>query len=237
MTRKMNDKDIIDPRMLRIEKQIRQRILAGKRNVWELGKFLCEAKKWLDHGDFQAWIKEKFGNDLSYPSCNNYMKIYQRFENQRELVEKLPLTYLLELTREYQSEEAIETITKIMETEGFDAIKAIVDEIKKGKKSTKVQQIIEKYAEEDHVKYFEWLMKEVVAKMRYAKRLQLTYNPFPKMIGDLYEKGFPFQPDKTLDVLKKMEAEGFIQEIQTAKEVLIQTEKSFTDALNHFSNN
>lgn len=57
----MTDEGMEDytPRLQRIEKQIRRRILNGKKNIYELGKLLCEAKKWMRDSDenFLPWVK------------------------------------------------------------------------------------------------------------------------------------------------------------------------------------
>ncbi len=229
-------------RLQNIEKQIRKRILAGKKNIYELGKFLCEAKKWVAYGEFENWIREKFGHDFSYPSANNYMNIYQYFRTKADLVEKIPLTYLLEVIRVYPSEEAIQVIEKILEEDGFEGIRRLHQELKANKARTDAEaehfdKIIARYKAEEHVKYYQWLTKEIINKMEYARNIKTRYNSFPGLFDSLYSENFPFQPEKTFDVLKKVEAEGFVQEIQTAKKILDETEQSFIKALGYFSNN
>lgn len=232
-------------RLQSIEKQIRKRILAGKKNIYELGKFLCEAKRWVAYGEFENWIQEKFGHDFSYPSANNYMNVYQYFKSRPDIVEKIPLTYLLEVIRVYPSEEAIEVIEKILEEDGFEGVRKLHQELRANKakadaekrESDHFDKIIVKYKAEEHVKYYQWLTKEIVNRIEYARNIKTRYNTFPELFDSLYSENFPFQPEKTLDVLKKVDAEGFVREIQTAKKILDEAEQSFIKALNHFSNN
>ena len=237
----MTDEEMEDytPRLQRIEKQIRRRILTGKKNVYELGKLLCEAKKWMRGSDenFLPWVKEKFSHEFSYQSANLYMSVYSHFKDHPDLVEKIPLTYLMELIREYPGDEIIDKVDKILKTQGFQGIKELHEELKAKKEKPEFDKIIEKYKKEDHVKYYQWLTKEIVNRMRYARSVKTRFGNFSELIGGLYNEGFPFQPDKTLDVLKKVEAEGFIQEIEKARAILDETQESFVKALNDFSNN
>ena len=173
------------------------------------------------------------------------MNIYQYFETRPDLVEKIPLTYLLEVIRVYPSEEAIQVIEKILEEDGFEGIRKLHQELKAQKAKADMERggsdhfdrIIDKYKAEEHVKYYQWLTKEIINKMEYARNIKTRYTSFPDLFEGLYSENFPFQPEKTFDILKKVEAEGFVQEIQTAKKILDETEKSFVKALSHFSNN
>jgi hypothetical protein len=78
--------------------RVESHLLLVKRNVFEIGKCLSEAKHILPHGTFQRFITEHFNKELPYCTANLYMKIYDKFRLTPKAVLYLPITFLLRLT-------------------------------------------------------------------------------------------------------------------------------------------
>ena len=63
-----------DKQLPHIADEIRARVRNIKRQMFEIGQLLTEAKTFLEHGKFKKWIKDNF--DISYPTANNFMNVH-----------------------------------------------------------------------------------------------------------------------------------------------------------------
>jgi len=75
--------------------EVNLRVQNIKRELYEIGRVLTEAKKIIGHGGFQDWIEANF--DFKYPTANNFMHVYKHCLGRQQLVEdfKPSLLYIL----------------------------------------------------------------------------------------------------------------------------------------------
>ncbi|MDB4442246.1 DUF3102 domain-containing protein [bacterium] len=75
--------------------EVNLRVQNIKRELYEIGRVLTEAKKIIGHGGFQDWMEAEF--DFSYQTANNFMHVYQCCLGRPQLVEdfKPSLLYIL----------------------------------------------------------------------------------------------------------------------------------------------
>ena len=64
-----------DKQLPLIVEEIRARVGKTKRQIFEIGRLLTQAKTIVGHGKFKDWIKGKF--DFSYSTANNFMNVYR----------------------------------------------------------------------------------------------------------------------------------------------------------------
>jgi Protein of unknown function (DUF3102) len=64
-----------DKQLPLIVEEIQARVGSAKRQIFEIGRLLTEAKAIVGHGEFKDWIKGKF--DFSYSTANNFMNVYR----------------------------------------------------------------------------------------------------------------------------------------------------------------
>jgi hypothetical protein len=92
--------------ILHIQAQVEDKLISIKRNIYEIGKLLSEAKAILPHGQFKPWIQETFGRHLPYSSAACYKAIYERFKGAVDHPEffqrlyELPLSFLQTLKQD-----------------------------------------------------------------------------------------------------------------------------------------
>lgn len=108
-------------RLLGIVTDIETRLVNIKRDFFEIGKLLSEAKKILPHGTFQSWIKERFGKELPYSTAALYMKIYETFKDCPKGVQYIPITLLMKMTQDAFPEEIFKIITENLTSDKLDA--------------------------------------------------------------------------------------------------------------------
>lgn len=75
-----------------IEDELKIRIRTVKRETYEIGRLLTDAKKIVGHGNFQNWVKEKFG--FSPQTANNFMNVYKVCIGRQWLAETFPPSIL-----------------------------------------------------------------------------------------------------------------------------------------------
>lgn len=93
-----------------IVNDIEVRLMNIKHNVYEIGRLLNKAKFILPHGSFEKWIEETFRNELPYPTGYAFMKIYEKFKDNSNLVQKMPTTFLLSMSQKSFPDELIKLI-------------------------------------------------------------------------------------------------------------------------------
>lgn len=64
-----------EKRLDRIVQEVRHRIRICKKEIYEIGCLLVEAKVIIGHGPFQQWIRDTF--DFSYETAVNFMNVYK----------------------------------------------------------------------------------------------------------------------------------------------------------------
>jgi hypothetical protein len=97
-------------RILKIQTEIETTLFNLKRDVFNMGKLLVEAKQIVPHGRFGQWIDHFFKGDLPYSTAYLYMKIYERFKNRPKIVQYIPSTILLNMTQKTFPDEVIAVI-------------------------------------------------------------------------------------------------------------------------------
>ena len=68
-----------------IKDELNNRSRALRHHLFEIGKLLYEAKKYLPHGAFKPWVEKNF--DQSYETANNCMNVYESCMGIPEVVE------------------------------------------------------------------------------------------------------------------------------------------------------
>jgi hypothetical protein len=68
----------------RITEQVRKVLRRTTRDTIELGNLLIKSRKYLEHGEWQAWLADNF--DLSYQTALNYMAAAEYVEKQKSNV-------------------------------------------------------------------------------------------------------------------------------------------------------
>ncbi|MFC1818431.1 DUF3102 domain-containing protein [Thermodesulfobacteriota bacterium] len=80
---KLNDRDF-DRYIDSIVKEISLRLGAIKRNIFEIGRLLNDAKSLIDYDDFKQWVKDEL--KMSARTAENYIKVYEHCMYTPELV-------------------------------------------------------------------------------------------------------------------------------------------------------
>jgi hypothetical protein len=207
-----------EKQLLKIEEQIIRKLSAIKKNVYEIGRLLYTAKKLdLVHGKFMSWVEETFGDQLSYQTANIYMNVYIRFQGRPDLVEMLPVTYLLDISRMALPDSIIEGIDKAIE-DGTPK-----DEIKKK---------IRKYRDEWRFKDFSRFQRKIIYDFNVVKQIS-HFDSLSERIDSLR-----FNKDNSKIVicrfLDALAQQHMIQHIDKAIEVLNDAKYSFESALTDF---
>jgi hypothetical protein len=223
------------PVIQKCEKQLRLNLCNLKRSIYEIGRLLCMVKnQFIVHGQFKIWLQHQFSQDISYPSCANYMRIYKTFQHYPELVEKVPMTYLLDIIRNGYADE----IKELFDREGLEeARKAIAEKrLKKvtgltSDPSDAVEKIIENYSNASDAAYFEWLMINIdstvksVGKIKMCNTLAESFNRLPSA---------PYLPEKILEKLKQIEDTGLFKNFQKVRTIIDEIENSFFEVKSYF---
>jgi len=81
-----------DKQLPLIADEIRARIRNIKREMFEIGQLLTEAKARVGHGKFKGWIKANF--DFSYQTANNIMRVYRYCLERPQLVQSMQSSVL-----------------------------------------------------------------------------------------------------------------------------------------------
>jgi hypothetical protein len=143
----VTDKLVIDSlmpinrdRVLKIEKGIHKDILRVKRSIFDIGRLLSAAKKWLPHRKFQAWIEESFGDALPYPTAAAFMSIYNHFQEHPKVIRYIPVSLLLLMKQKEFPEKILKKIeadpegfTKLIDAAGVEKIKKACKAVQQGK--------------------------------------------------------------------------------------------------------
>lgn len=75
--------------------EIRARGGVIKREMYEKGQVLTEAKPLIAHGKFKSWIAQEF--DFSYQTANHFMNVYRTCLGRRQVVETIPASILYQI--------------------------------------------------------------------------------------------------------------------------------------------
>jgi hypothetical protein len=75
--------------------EINERVTRFKREIYEIGRVLTEAKDMLGHGRFIKWHRANF--DFSYPTANNFMNVYKHCIGYPELVQTIKPSVLYKI--------------------------------------------------------------------------------------------------------------------------------------------
>ncbi|MEX2410302.1 MAG: DUF3102 domain-containing protein [Candidatus Paceibacterota bacterium] len=123
----------------RIEHNIQSCIINIKKDSFEIGKLLHQAKSILPHGSFEQWIKKTFGDDLPYSTAYLYMRIYETFKHRAGIIQNIPIKHLVFLTQKKLPEEVLQMIKEKLDEDpeglvqtGLTDVKEMFDLMKKG---------------------------------------------------------------------------------------------------------
>ncbi|PWN05644.1 DUF3102 domain-containing protein [Rhodohalobacter mucosus] len=105
-------------RISKIERDIQNGIINLKKDFFEIGKLLDEAKRILPHGSFMSWIKTTFADDLPYTTAYFYMRVYRTFKNRTRMLNCLSMKDLLLMTRNDFPEDALTIMDEHVEENG-----------------------------------------------------------------------------------------------------------------------
>lgn len=112
--------------LVQIGTDIEIRVVNIKRDYFQIGKSLSDAKKILPHGKFQDWVEFRFRKELPYATANLYMKIYEKFRHQPKTIQYLPITFLMNISQKSFPEEIFNIIMENANSDKLD-IKEIGD--------------------------------------------------------------------------------------------------------------
>lgn len=84
-----------DKQLPLIADEIRARGGVIKREMYEKGRALTEAKAMQTHGGFKRWIGQEF--DFSYPTANNFMNVYKTCLGRRQVAETIAASILYQI--------------------------------------------------------------------------------------------------------------------------------------------
>jgi hypothetical protein len=84
-----------EERMGQIIKEIKYRVKICKKEIFEIGALLTEAKQIVGHGKFKPWIEDNF--DFSYETANNFMNVYKTCLANPNLVTSLKASVLYQI--------------------------------------------------------------------------------------------------------------------------------------------
>lgn len=192
--------------------EIRARIGNTKRQAYEIGELLTDAKALVEHGKFKRWIKDqKF--DFSYQTANIFMKVYRTCLGRPDWVQTIPASILYQIAspkfpkdlREYLFENA-DGLKKIKNT----TIKDISNRVKKKEldlDSPEVINLVEFRQKNQQSRAYEAELNEVFDKLEnLAKTIvkqssSITWPMFPgKDRTEMMEK----QAQRLNDLIKDM---------------------------------
>lgn len=75
-----------------IATKVNAKIVNIKREMFNIGALLVEAKEYLPHGEFQKWVEENF--DFSYATANNFMNVYNACLENPDIVKSIKASAL-----------------------------------------------------------------------------------------------------------------------------------------------
>ena len=111
---------------------IRERLRRAAKNIWEIGKMLCEVQSKLERGQFDEWIKSEF--DWSRRTAYKFISVYKRFDQRINLEQINIATSALYLLAAESTPEEIraEFIQKAQQGEKIthQQVKKVVNEAK-----------------------------------------------------------------------------------------------------------
>jgi Protein of unknown function (DUF3102) len=91
-----------------------------KRDIFEIGRLLYNAKKILPHGKYEEWIEIHFARELPRSTASLYVKIFETFEKSPKTVLYLPVTFLLKMTQTSFPEEIFKIISENVNSDKLD---------------------------------------------------------------------------------------------------------------------
>lgn len=81
--------------LFRIATEVRSKIHNIKREMFSIGALLCEAKEYLQHGEFTKWVEDNF--DFSYATAFNFMNVYKACLDNPEIINTVKASVLYEI--------------------------------------------------------------------------------------------------------------------------------------------
>jgi hypothetical protein len=130
--------DRLDPesqkQLLAIQLEFEHWTLVGNRAIFERGRLLDKAKNILPHGAFRPWIKQTFRSSLPYSTAASYHRIFKMFENRTEMVERLPLHLIQQMSQERFPGELLKLIQDNPETFDEQAARQVCEAYQAHKK-------------------------------------------------------------------------------------------------------
>jgi len=129
-----------------IIREIDEKLTSIKRNIYEIGKLLYQAKIIIPHGQFQTWIENSFQKELPYSTAYAYMKIYETFNKNVKTVSLLPVNLLMEMTRKKFPDRIRELVNENVERFDEDDIKKFEKDYKSYKDNMIDQETMENRA-------------------------------------------------------------------------------------------
>ena len=103
----LNEREMLD-----IEEKIKTALIQIKVNKMTIGRLLYRAKKLVDPGKYEQWIKDTFGDELPLKSAGAYRKIFEVFCNDYGLelddsyFKEFPIWFLIMVTQDQFPKEA-----------------------------------------------------------------------------------------------------------------------------------
>jgi hypothetical protein len=138
-------------RMIAIQTEIQIRLINIKKDIYQIGKQLFEAKTTLPHGMFTPWIDHFFGKELPYSTANFYMKVYNVFKDHPKTIQYIPSQYLLMITSSKFPNEIVKLMNENPEKinkQGLEQINEVYELYKDGSiGSNKFLKLAEKQIE------------------------------------------------------------------------------------------
>ncbi len=195
--------------VLRIETAIWKKLGGIKKNVYEIGRLLSEAKKIMTHGQYEPWIKDAFGDELPLSTASLYKQIYDRFKDRPDIVLKVPVTYLLEAMKDLPS--------------------GTIEEIEKALQE-KIEKQAAKHAKQSIEKQYALELRRVVEGFKGIKKNLGCFGYLPKHIENLCNG--PYKATEIMGFLTRLQEENFIRGIDDTIQILTDVKKSFLSTLN-----
>ena len=196
--------------------EIEARIQGTKKEIYKIGELLVGAKEILRYGKFKKWVKERFGNELSYQTAINWMRVYKCCLGRPSIVNTISTSILYQL--------AAPSFPKTLRTHIFEHaddlneiknkdMKKIIEEFKKGKLAMDSPQIQELFKFNRNRTTYKNYAKQVTDGIDQVRKLKDT------VLSATNKFEWPIHPEKKQTILSNnqwTEVDESIDEIITA---------------------
>jgi hypothetical protein len=89
--------DIVENYLESVEQEIKHRDKSLKHQIFEIGRLLCDVKKFIPHGKFLAWVEQK--TTYSKSTARNFMRVYEACLGYPEVTQFFKQSELYEISR------------------------------------------------------------------------------------------------------------------------------------------